>query len=136
MDIQLEQNPFKTLIIGNENTIKVYVYFKTGVKTIYKFFYSADQGLGSLDVDLSKIDIKDTEKFIENESIPSLLDFTYIDGNPSTEKFRLEFMRSLTTKLSAKLKIEAEPEENIWKAKYETADEINKRLIETLKSNA
>jgi hypothetical protein len=140
MEVQLDQNPFKTLIIATKDTIKVYIYYKTENKSTYKFFYFADQGMGSIDVDLGKIDIRDTEKFIANEGIPSLMDFTYIDGMPSTEKFRLEFLNSLASKLVSKLKIpEVLPIESVlpigneYKAKFEVADEINKRLIEAMR---
>ena len=133
MDIQLDQNPFKTLLIASLDTIRIYVYYKTASKGIYKFFYSADKGLGSIDVDLSKVNMKDTETFMNNETIPSFIDFTYIDGEQSGPKFRLEFLNSLTAKLVEKLKIVPEvKEEPSWKIKYEEAQRLNNRLLEII----
>lgn len=124
----------KTLFIQTPLTTKIYCYSKLEGNN-YKFYYTAEGGIGSINVDLGKIDLDDKEKFVENEAIPSIIDFTYVDGAGHVARdFIHGFLLSLTNKINEKLNVPITTEDLTWKAKFEVADEINKRLIEAIKA--
>jgi len=122
-----EENPFKILFIQTQAGTKIYCYSKVE-GNIYKFYYTAEGGIGSINIDLSKVDLADKEKFIQNEAIPSFIDFTWIDGARGEKQFISQMLGSLVAKLGEKIHVPHE-EDLTYKLRYEESAKLNDKLL-------
>lgn len=128
-----EENPFKILFIQTQAGTKIYCYSKVE-GNIYKFYYTAEGGIGSINIDLSKVDLANKEKFIQNEAIPSFIDFTWIDGIRGDKQFISQMMGSLVAKLGEKIYVphEKTSEDLTYKLRYEESAKLNDKLLEII----